>query len=138
MKKATYASILARLMKPAAAALLLLVLTTAPAHAADKPKDSPVAVRYLGSPEGKPLFQITVNNPQGDEVALTVRDEEGYILYTDVVKDTTYIRTLKFDGMDTDRLKLTLSLRTKKDSQTQTFEIIKSTRTVEDIAVVSL
>lgn len=136
MKKANLVSTLTHLIKPAAAALLFIIVSAMPVNAAtDKSKEPPVEFKYLGSVEGKPLFQISLNNPLGEELQLTLRDEDGYLIYSDTVKDTTYLRKLQFDALDTDRLKVTLTLRTKKSSQTQTFEISKSSRMVEDIAV---
>ncbi len=141
MKNAIFSSnTLLRVIKPAFFSLLILSLaSTMPANATgDNPKATPVEVKYLGTEDGKPTFQIAVNNPQGEEVVLSLRDENGYVLYTDTIKDKVYSRKLKFDELDADKLKLTLTLRTKKDVQTQTFQITKNTRTVEDVAVVSL
>ena len=141
MKNATFSgNILTRLIKPSFFALLFLgLVSTSPAQATgDNPKEAPAAVKYLGSVDGKPTFQIAVNNPQGETVSLALRDEEGYLIFSDMIKDKAYTRKLQFDGLDADKMKLTLILRTKKDTKTQTFEITKSTRTVEDVAVVSL
>lgn len=141
MKNATFSgNTLTRVLKASVSALLILVLAgTTPVHAAnDKGKDEPAAVKYLGSVNGKPTFQIAVNNPLGEELSLSLRDEEGYLIYSDVVKDKTYSRNLQFDELDANRLKVTLTVRGKKDTKTQTFEITKSTRMVEDVAVVSL
>jgi hypothetical protein len=88
--------------------------------------------------DGKPTFQIAVNNPGGEAVSLSLRDENGYLIYSDTIKDKEYARKLQFDELGADKLKLTLVLRTKKDVTTKTFEITKNTRTVEDVAVVSL
>lgn len=130
---------LTRLVKPAALMLLSLsLLSTVPALATDSSKNVPAEVKYVGTKDGQPLFQIAVNNPQGEEVALTLRDAEGYVIYTDVIKDKAYTRTLRFDDLDADKLKLVLTLRTKKDVQSQTFEITRSLRTVDDVAVVNL
>jgi hypothetical protein len=140
MKNATFSvNTLVRFCKPAVLALFFAgLLNTTPAQATDKPKAAPVEVKYLGSNNGKPLFQIQFSNPQADEVSITLRDEYGYTLYTDVSKEKAYSRKLQFDDLGTDRLKLTVLLRTKKDVQTQTFEITKNIRTIEDVAVVSL
>lgn len=131
---------LTRLAKPFIAALLFVgLLSTASAQPVDgKPKETPVEVKYLGTENGKPLFQISYNNQGGQETVLTLRDEAGFVIYTDVSKERSYSRKLQFSDLDTDRLKLTLTLRSKKETQTQTFEITKNTRTIEDVAVVSL
>jgi len=141
MKNVTFSgNTLTRLFKPSVIALLILgLVSTAPAHAiGENPKDAPAAVKYLGNVDGKPLFQLAVNNPKGEQISLTLRDENGYLIYSDVIKGKAYSRNLRFDELDTERVKMTLILRTKKDTQTQTFEITKNLRTVEDVAVVSL
>jgi hypothetical protein len=140
MKNVTFSgNALTRLIKPAAATLLFMsLLGQVQANPIDKTKNAPVEVKYLGSVQGKPLFQIAFNNPLGEEVTLSLRDENGVLIYSDVVKDKSYSRKLQFNDLDTDKLRVTLTLRTKKESQSQTFEITKSTRVVEDVAVVSL
>lgn len=130
---------LTRLVKPFVVTLLVFsLITSVSAQPIDKIKETPFEVKYLGSIAGKPMFQISFSNPQGDDVQVTLRDENGYTIFTDVSKEKTYSKKLQFNDLDTDKLKLTLTLRTKKDSQTQAFEITKSTRTVEDVAVVAL
>lgn len=131
---------LAHLLKATAAALLFIgVLSAAPAQAADtKPKDIPVEVKYLGTVNGKPLFQIAYSNATGEEVALTLRDENGNVIYMDNSKEKTYSRRLQFNDIETANMKLKLTLRIKKESQTQSYEITKSTRVIEDIAIVTL
>ncbi|HUQ96424.1 MAG TPA: hypothetical protein VM010_02080 [Chitinophagaceae bacterium] len=140
MKNVHFSGIaLTRLFKPFMVALLVVGLTNAAsAQATDKQKETPVEVKYVGSETGKPLFQIAFNNPQGEEVAVTLRDENGFTIYSDVTKDKSYARKLQFNELDNDKMKLTLILRSKKDTQSQTFEITKNIRTVEDVAVVSL
>lgn len=130
----------ARLIKPSVLALLFAgIVNVSSAQTADtRLSEVPVEVKYVGSTEGSPLFQIAFNNPQGDEVSITLRDQDGYTIYTDVTKEKAYLRKLRLDGLDFDTMKLTLTLRTKKETQTKSFEVTKNIRTVEDIAVVSL
>lgn len=120
-----------------ALAILVFTLTfsATQAQASDIKKEAPVEIKYLGSFEGKPLFQINLTNEDSREVYLTLSDDHGNMIYSDIVKDKTYSRKIQFDGAELSDLKLTLTLRSKKDYQTQSFQINKSTRTVEDIAV---
>jgi hypothetical protein len=126
-------------MKPALVAFLFAGLwQAAPVQAAETPKETPVEIKYIGSKEGKLLFQIHFNNPNAEEVNLVLRDENGNVIYTEVVRDKVYSRKIQFEELDTDKLKLVLSLRTRKEVQSKTFEIKRSTRVIEDIAVVTL
>lgn len=140
MKNAIYASnAVARLAKPVAAALLFMTLLSAPAAqaAGGTPKDAPVEVTYIGSVEGKPLIRISVDNPQGETAILTLRDEDGNLIYSDTIRDKNYARTLQFDELS-NNLKVRLTLRSKGETQTKIFAITTSTRTVSDVAVVNL
>jgi hypothetical protein len=114
------------------------LLQAAPVQAAAEPKETPVEIKYLGSQEGTLLFQIHFTNPNAEAVNLVLRDEQGNVIYTEVVREKVYSRKIRFEEMDTDKLKLTLSLRTGKAVQSKTFEIKRSTRVIEDIAVVTL
>lgn len=120
-------------------ALVILVFTVTfsatQAQAAEGKKEAPVEIKYLGTFDGKPLFQINLTNEDSREMYLTLSDEHGNMIYSDIVKDKTYARKIQFDGAELNDLKLTLTLRSKKDFQTQSFQINKSTRTVENIAV---
>jgi hypothetical protein len=140
MKNAIFSgNTITRHIRPSVLALLFAgVVNTSFAQAADKPAEAPAEVKYLGSAQGSPLFHIAFNNPLGEEVSVTLRDPDGYTIYADVTKEKTYIRKIRFAEFDFDKVRLTLTLRTKKNVQTQSFEVTRSTRTVEDIAVVSL
>lgn len=128
-----------RIKAVAAVLLFTSVLTASSVQAAEgTPKDAPVEIKYLGSTAGQPLFQINFNNPQSEEVVLTLRDEAGNLIFSDVVRTASYSKNLRFSDLDESKVKMKLTLRTKKDVQTKTFEISKSTRVVEDVAVVTL
>jgi hypothetical protein len=114
------------------------ILQAAPVQAADKPKETPVEIKYLGSKEGTLLFQIHFANPNAEEVNLMLRDENGNVIYTEVVRDKVYSRKIRFEEMESSNMKLTLTLRTRKEVQSKTFEIKRSTRVIEDVAVVTL
>lgn len=130
---------LSRLIRPSVVALLFIsLLGPVSAQATDKSKEVPVEVKYLGNATGKPLFQITFSNPLAEDVTVTLRDETGYVIYSDVSKEKNYARRLQFNELEAESLKLTLTLRTKTSTQNKTFEITKSTRTIEDVAVVML
>lgn len=133
MKKAIF------LRMPLAALLFATVLSVSSVQAAEgTPKEAPVEIKYLGTTAGQPLFQINFSNPQGEEVVLTLRDDAGNLIFSDVVRGASYSKKLQFSELGDEKLKVKLTLRTKKDYQTQNFEISKSTRVIEDVAVVTL
>ncbi len=47
----------------------------------------PVKVTYLGRVELQPIFQIDIDNIKGDDVYVSLKDEDGSILYSDKFND---------------------------------------------------
>jgi hypothetical protein len=120
------------------ATLLFILLSTATAvHATDKVKNPPADIKYIGSVDSKPIFQIDFANQDAEEVSLTLKDQYGTVIYTDLVKDKNYTRKLQLDNVDSN-IKLVLSLRSKKGVQTQQFQINKNVRVVEDVVIAKL
>lgn len=113
-------------------------VVTSTVQAADKIKSSPVEIRYVGSMDGKPVFEINVKNPGENGTQLSIKDEYGVILYSETIKDKDYSRKVQFENLDMGDLKLTLSLRSKNVYHSQEFKISKNTRLVQDIEVAVL
>lgn len=105
--------------------------------ASDTKPALPVEIKYVGSIDYKPVFQIDFENVEGTEVNLLLRDEDGTIIYSEFVKDKKYSRKIQLENIDRNA-RLTLSLRTKKGTQTQVFQINKNTRIVEDVVVAKI
>ena len=124
--------------------LLVLVLfsfsflLSSDVKANDSIKTAIAEIKYLGSVEGNPVFQISFENQEGEDVYLALRDENGNTIYADFVKGKNYTRKIQFDGVDLSELKLTLSLRSKNGTKKQNFQINKSTQVLENIEVANL
>ena len=129
-------TILRRMATPAVLSTLFLVLlATGNVQANDIPKKEPAEIKYIGSVNQKPIFQLNFENPEGEEVYLSLKDENGVVIYSDVVKDKKYSKKLQLDTGDINELKMVLSLRSKKGLATQTFQINKQIRMIENIEV---
>ncbi len=127
------------MLKPAAfAALFLFVFTTSDVHAANKIPAPPVEIKYLGSLNYKPVFEINFDNQDGEDVYLTLKDEDGNVIYSDIVKDKKYSRKIQLDNSELYNMKLTLNLRSKKINESQNFSVNSNTRIVENVEVVKL
>ena len=120
------------------AALFLIVSGVTAVRAADRKIETPVNITYVGTVNEKPVFQINFDNTTGADVFLSLTDENGNYIYSEVVKDGKYSRKIQLDNAELTDLKLKLTLRTKKNVQTQLFDINTNVRTVQDVQVVRL
>jgi hypothetical protein len=103
--------------------------------AADKGKNPPAEIKYLGNVNDKPVFQIRFDNENAEELVLSLRDVNGVVIYSEVVKDKKYSRNIQLENNELDGLKFTLALRSKKSTRTQTFQVSRSVRITEDVQV---
>ena len=131
--------IIRRIATPAVfSTLFLVLLVTGDVQANDATKKEPIEIKYIGSVNQNPVFQIDFENPEGEEVYLSLKDENGVLIYSDVVKDKKYSRKLQLNTGDINDLKMVLSLRSKKGVETQTFQINKNVRVIENVEVARL
>jgi hypothetical protein len=113
----------------------LVIAGTTSAQASDTPKNTPVEIKYLGSFNSKPVFEIAFDNADSEEIYLTLKDNDGNILYSEVVKDKKFSRKIQLDNEELYGSKVTLTLRSRKGTQHQVFQINKNVRVVEDVQI---
>ena len=110
---------------------------TAPALA-DPGKDSvPAELKYLGKYKNQPVFEVSFNKNEADsEFIVTIRDEDNNILYKDFIKAGT---TSKKYSLNTDELgsdvNLQFEITGKKSNATAVYQINRTSRIVEDLAI---
>jgi hypothetical protein len=115
----------------------LFIIAIAPAHAQDKVKSRPVEIKYLGTLDGQPVFQVEFENTNAEKLSVSLRDEYGTVLYDERFKDKKFSKKFKLEtGADPVKLKFTLS--NEKENQTEVFQINTNVRVVQDVVVTRL
>ena len=112
----------------------VLVFNAPIANATDKVNPN-IEVKYMGTVNNSPLFQVEFNNEEGDEVSIYLRDAHGNLLYSEVTKDKKFSRKFRLEDIELDDNKITLHIRSKKGNLSETFQINKSVRQVEEVVV---
>ncbi|MEI9945975.1 MAG: hypothetical protein WDN26_17360 [Chitinophagaceae bacterium] len=116
---------------------IFTVAFTAPALANHEKDAAPVEFKYLGKYKNQPVFEVTFNNNEEDnEFIVTIRDEFKNVLYKDFVKAGTiskkYLLNTEEVGND---VGIQFEITGKKTNKTSVYEINRSSRVVEDLAV---
>ena len=97
-----------------------------------------IAVQYIGSVENQPVFQIEFENTAGVPVHVYIKDDEGNTIYYEKFRDKKFSKKFRLDQPLDGSIKLTFSLATEKEKQTQVFEVNTSVRMVQDVVVTKL
>lgn len=120
----------------ALAFILTFSLASAESFAGDKTRnDNTVELKYLGSVNNQPLFQLNLNNAEPDAFAITLRDVSGNIIFHEEVKGTQISRKyrLNADEMDVSGLRFEV---TSKNSNTKTvYAVNRKSHVVEDVII---
>jgi hypothetical protein len=103
-----------------------------------KPVTGPVEIKYLGTTDGKPVFQVDFDNASEESVNITIRDQDGTILYVEKFKDRRFSKKFKFDKPEFEQAKLKFTVSGNSGVRSEEFGINSSIRTVQDVVVTKL
>ena len=91
-------------------------------------------VKYIGTHEGAPLFNVVYNNVTGARFSLKVTDEQGSQIFQSFYPGKQFDK--KFQVINAqDYGKLIFIIRNMEDGSVQRFEVDSDTRMVEDVEV---
>src|SRR3954453_14201734 len=65
------------------------------------------SVNYVGSWDNQPVFKAQFDNEKGDNYTLTIKDNEGNILYSEKFNDRKFSKKFRFDKDDRENVQLT-------------------------------
>jgi hypothetical protein len=109
-------------------------------RANDEKKDTnapKIEFKYVGKVENQPLFQLSVNNADGDEYTIRFRDNFGYVFYSTSAKSNFNQRFI----VNTDEMNgntVVVEVVSKKTKKTQTFTIDRRQSFVDETVVAKI
>ena len=95
-------------------------------------------VKYLGTLDGQPIFRVHLDNAPGNVYHLTIKDDEGTVLYAEKIKGKQFSKSFKFDNAERDNVKLTFTLQGNKNTQSKEFKVNTTTKVLDNIVVTTL
>jgi hypothetical protein len=107
-----------------------------PAALANKSKDLPVELKFIGNINNQSIFQLKVSgNTQHNDFTIMIRDEFGNSIYRDNIKAESFSKKFLFytDELGDDTLLLEVFCR--KTNQSVVYKITRQTRYMEQVIV---
>ena len=134
MKKQSFST----LVKRSVLSLGLSTILLAGAASAQSSANPDPAVKYIGSIDGQPMFKVQLNNQTGAIYHLTIKDDEGTVLYAEKFSDKQFSKSFKFDNAERSNVKLTFVLEGNKTVQSKEFKVNSSTQVLDNVVVTTL
>jgi hypothetical protein len=126
------------LVKRSVLSLGLSTILLAGAASAQSSTNPDPAVKYIGTLDGQPMFKVQLNNQTGNVYHLTIKDDEGTVLYTERFTDKQFAKSFKFDNAERNNVKLTFVLEGNKTVQSKEFNVNSSTQVLDNVVVTTL
>jgi len=126
------------LVKRSVLSLGLSTILLAGAASAQSSTNPDPAVKYIGTLDGQPMFKVQLNNQTGNVYHLTIKDDEGTVLYTERFTDKQFAKSFKFDNAERNNVKLTFILEGNKTVQYREFNVNSSTQVLDNVVVTTL
>lgn len=123
-------------------AIMAIISTSviSPVSAMDKKIDPPaIEIKYLGFVERNPVFEISMNSSQTDNLFVTIRDDAGNILYTEKLSGKSFSRKYRIDTEE--EIKdggLRFEVRSFNSNKTEVYVAGVSENTVREMAVTKI
>jgi hypothetical protein len=140
MKKQNFSTLVKKSILSLSFASLVLIglANTASARTTDTTPTPAPAVKYVGSLDGQPLFKVELNNENTKFQYLTIKDDQGVVLFSEKIKGKEFSKTFRFESLDRDNVKLSFIVETDKGTQSQEFKVNTNTRVLNDVVVTTL
>lgn len=126
-------------MKKAITLIALIILTvgfSTVTLANDEGKTKNITeLKFIGNMENQPVFQLDLANTDEDEFTVTFRDEAGNIIYTDKFKGANISKKFMLKTEDFGDAALHVTVKSRKNSTTETYVINRSHTYVEETVV---
>lgn len=97
----------------------------------------PVEFNYVGISNDKPVFLLTINNTETDEFVINIKDQFGYVLYSEKVEGTNFSRKFLLNA-EIDAVGIRVEVKSKKTNTSNVYSVKGNTRYVQDVYISKL
>ena len=117
------------------ALLMTLIPYTGGAQGNHSSKKQDPIIKYLGLVADKLVFQVDLDNSLQKQVMVSIRDDDGTILFSEKVKDQKFSRKFAFEKEEFKDRKIIFEVYGAKENSAQTFQVSQQLRLVEDLVI---
>lgn len=115
-------------------ALVTLAFTT-PAIANDTKKPQPAELRYLGTLNNYPVFELSFATELAGDFVVVIRDDQQNVVYKDIVKSGTVSKRYLLNTDELGNAPLQFEISSKKADNAVVYEINRNTVYINDLVV---
>ncbi len=100
--------------------------------------DIPAELKYLGSFDNQPQFQLSLNNTEEDEFLVVIRNKNSQVLYKEKIKGANISRKYQLNTEELDSNGITFEVVSKKTKSRVAYTVNETARLVQDVSITAL
>ena len=105
----------------------------------DSTDNSNAEFQFVGKVENLPVFRLVLNSENTANYQVTVKVDNGEVLFTERLKGSNISRMYKLDTDNTDLISgTTFEVTNKTTNQTTVYKINNLTRTIDNVTIAKL
>jgi len=104
----------------------------------DGGNDTPaVSLKYIGLVQNQPMFQLDLNSVEETDFYVSIKDQDGRVIYNEKIKAKTFTRNFRLDTESLDDTILKVEVR-DGNKKPEVFTINRNTRYYEETSISKL
>jgi|KBSMisStandDraft_5_1062788.scaffolds.fasta_scaffold34194_7 hypothetical protein len=104
----------------------------------DGGNDTPaVSLKYIGLVQNQPMFQLDLNSVEETDFYVSIKDQDGRVIYNEKIKAKTFTRNFRLDTESLDDAILKVEVR-DGNKKPEVFTINRNTRYYEETSISKL
>lgn len=103
-----------------------------------KKADNPAELKYIGSIDNQPQFQLNFKNSESEEFLVIIRNKHSEVLYKENIKGANISRRYRLNTDDFDSTGITFEVVNKKTKSRVAYTVNETSRLVSDVSITAL
>ncbi|HKH59902.1 MAG TPA: hypothetical protein VKA49_03670 [Flavitalea sp.] len=95
----------------------------------------PAELKYLGSRDNQPQFQLVLTNTESDEFVVTIRNKGNEVIYKEKIKGANLSRKYQLNLDDADATGVTFEVVSKTTKSRVAYTVNATSRLVQDVSI---
>ncbi len=114
---------------------LATIFVTSTSFAINPENQKPEDVRYVGNVNELPVYRVSLNNNNAATYIVSIKDNEGNILYSEKVSGKEIVRNYQIDEVYSNDYSLTFEVNNVTEKTNSVYEINKTKKVFDEVAV---
>jgi hypothetical protein len=131
-------TVISTLSRTAIALVAIFTMSFSPNTGTPGKAENPAELKYIGTVDNQPLFQLSLNNTESDEFAITIRNKDNEVLYKERIKGENISRKYQLNIEDFDSTGVTFEVISKKTKSRIAYKVNETSRLVQDVSITML